>query len=76
MEHAYAKDESVFRILGLGDSFTYGVGADFEQTYLYLLEKMFNERAGKHPSVEIIKAGIPRYYSEPELILLNEYGQQ
>ena len=76
VEHAYAKDESVFRILGLGDSFTYGVGADFEQTYLYLLEKMFNERAGKHPSVEIIKAGIPRYYSEPELILLNEYGRE
>ncbi len=76
VEHAYAKDESVFRILGLGDSFTYGVGADFEQTYLYLLEEMLNERAGKHPPVEIIKAGIPRYYSEPELILLNEYGRQ
>ncbi len=74
VEHTYIKDEGVYRILGLGDSFTYGVGADFEETYLYRLETLLNGRAGEHPTVEIIKAGIPRYFSETELILLQEYG--
>jgi len=37
-EHAQEKADGVFRILGLGDSFTYGVAAKLEETYLYLLE--------------------------------------
>jgi len=74
VEHAPEKGEHVFRILGLGDSFTYGSGATFEETYLYRLEAMLNGRRGEHPHVEIIKAGIPRYYPEPERILLENYG--
>lgn len=74
VEHTHIKGENVYRILGLGDSFTYGVGADFEETYLYRLEVMLNGRVGEHPIVEIIKAGIPRYYSETELTLMQEYG--
>ena len=56
VEHDTLKPEGVFRIIGLGDSFTYGAGASFKETYLYRLEAMLNERQGEHPKVEIIKA--------------------
>jgi lysophospholipase L1-like esterase len=75
VEHARGKGEGVFRILGLGDSFTYGVGADFEQTYLHRLEQMLNARSGNHPRIEIVKAGLPRYYPQLERVLLDKYGR-
>jgi lysophospholipase L1-like esterase len=74
VEHATEKAAGTFRILGLGDSFTYGVGVTLEETYLSRLEQMLNARAGAHPRVEIVKAGIPRYFPEPERILLEKYG--
>jgi hypothetical protein len=70
VEHPTAKPPGVFRILGLGDSFTYGVGAAFEDTYLAMLENLLDARPGNHPRVEIIKAGIPRFFTEPERLLL------
>ena len=73
VEHAVAKTPGVFRILALGDSFTYGAGVSFNETYLYRLEQMLNARE-QHPKVEIIKAGISRYYPEPERLLLEHYG--
>jgi lysophospholipase L1-like esterase len=76
VEHQRQKAERSFRILGLGDSFTYGVGATFEESYLYRLEKMLNDREGVHPKVEIIKAGIPRFWPEAERLLLQYYGMQ
>lgn len=75
-EHDPVKAKGTFRILGLGDSFTYGIGVTFEETYLYRLEAMLNRRAGSHPRIEIIKAGIPRYFPETERILLEKYGAQ
>lgn len=74
VEHTHNKDAGVFRILGLGDSFTYGAGVAFEKTYLHLLEKMLNARQDSHPRTEIVKAGIYRYFPEPERILLENYG--
>jgi hypothetical protein len=74
MEHTIEKPDGVFRILGLGDSFTYGQGASFEDTYLYRIEKMLNQREGNHPRFEIIKAGIPRFFPESERLLLEHYG--
>ena len=74
VEHEIEKPRGVFRIFGLGDSFTLGAGADFEQSYLYRLEKMLNEREGDHPRVEIIKAGISNYGAIEERLLLKHYG--
>jgi lysophospholipase L1-like esterase len=76
VDHAVAKPSGTFRVLGLGDSFTYGVGVAFEDTYLSRLERMLNARAGTHPRAEVIKTGIPRYFPEPERILLERYGAQ
>lgn len=74
VEHVLDKPPGVFRILGLGDSFTYGIGTAYQETYLVQLETTLNARSGKHPRVEIIKAGIPAYYPTPERLLLEHYG--
>jgi lysophospholipase L1-like esterase len=74
IDHTFEKPKNTFRILGIGDSFTYGQGVSFENTFLYILEKMLNEREKDSPKIEIIKAGIPRFFPEPERILLEQYG--
>jgi len=74
VDHSLEKPAGVFRILGLGDSFTEGSGVDLQHTYLYRLEEMLNRREGVHPKVEIIKAGIGGYSAEPERLLLQHYG--
>lgn len=72
-DHDFAKPPGTVRILGLGDSFTYGVGAAFEETWLYRLEQALNARAGGE-KVEIIKAGVARFFPEPERLLLEKLG--
>ena len=66
------RNDKKFIILGLGDSFTYGVGAEFEETYLYLLEQRFNSRTENDLRIQIIKAGIPRYFPQTERLLFEK----
>jgi hypothetical protein len=73
-EHTIAKPDDVFRILALGDSFTWGVGADYEETFLYRLERRLNQRGPGHKRVEIIKAGVARFFPKIERLLLEHYG--
>jgi lysophospholipase L1-like esterase len=74
VEHVPRKPEGVFRILVLGDSFTYGVGVAFDETYVARLGRLLNERLTGRPTVEMINAGIPRYWPEPERMFLEHYG--
>ena len=74
VEHTLPKDQGVFRILGLGDSFTYGIGAEIDQTYLFVLEAMLNDLSSVSNKIEIVKAGIPRYYPYVQRLLLQYYG--
>lgn len=74
VEHSWEKPKNTYRILALGDSFTYGIGVKFEETFLYLLEKMLNEKSSKFERFEIIKAGVPRYFPQTERLLLQHYG--
>ena len=74
VERSFVKPPGVFRVLVLGDSFTYGVGARLQEAYPYTLEHLLNRRQGPHPKMEVINAGIPRYWTEPERILLEQYG--
>lgn len=71
VEHAVAKPPGTFRILGIGDSFTYGVGAAWEDTFLRRLEL---DLAHRRQPVEVIKAGIPRSFPEAERMLLEQEG--
>jgi lysophospholipase L1-like esterase len=75
-EHAYGKNSTAFRIFALGDSFTFGGGAELDESFLYILETMLNQREGKHQKVEIINAAIPRYFPEAERLLLELYGKK
>ena len=66
------KDPGTFRIVGIGDSFTYGVGAGADSTFLAQIETTLNRRSrGK---VEVINLGIPRYWPDPEALVLEHYG--
>jgi hypothetical protein len=73
-EHTEAKPSGTLRIVALGDSFTYGVGAAFADTYLAQLERRLNQRADPHRQVEIIKLGMPRHFPLLERRTLEEYG--
>lgn len=73
-EISLAKPEGTFRVLALGDSFTYGAGVDFEDTFLARLERRLAERDGEHPPVQVVKAGIPRFFPETERLYLEHYG--
>jgi lysophospholipase L1-like esterase len=61
------KDTAKIRILALGDSFTFGVGSEYEDTWLAKLEKELKIH-GK--SIEIIKAGVPAYNQFLEYYLM------
>src|SRR5215475_7273432 len=61
------RDTTKVRILALGDSFTFGVGSEYEDTWLAKLEKELKIH-GK--PIEIIKAGIPGYNQFLEYYLL------
>ncbi len=73
-EHSPRKPAGVIRILVLGDSFTYGVGVSAEATYVTELGRLLNAEFGGRPVVEMINAGIPRYWPEAERLLLEHYG--
>ncbi len=72
VEHEYKKAKNTFRILGLGDSFTWGTGVELKNTYLKLLERMLNREIRN--KVETINAGIPGWGTAQELIFFKEEG--
>ncbi len=77
-EHGRAKPEGVLRILAAGDSFTFGVGVEANETYPKVLEGLLGERAaevfnmgigglGTLEEADIVRYGV-RY--KPDIILL------
>ena len=71
VEHTINKQGDKKRILGLGDSFTFGCSVDYEYAYLTQLEKKLNNNGNK---VEIIKAGVGGYGTDNEYYYLANYG--
>lgn len=74
VEHTREKPEGAFRIVAVGDSFTYGIGAAFDESYLAVMERQLNARAGVHPRVETVRAGVPRYFPQTQRIWLERHG--
>lgn len=68
------KDEDVVRVLCLGDSFTYGVGVDNNQTYPSLLEHYLKEKY-PHSKIEVINFGAPFFDIVDELDQWIEKGK-
>ena len=73
VDHETAKPPGTFRILGVGDSFTYGAGAEFKDTYLRVLERSL-ALALPTTRVEIVKAGIGGFCTESERLLVERAG--
>lgn len=73
-EHQKNKDTDTFRVLVLGDSFTFGVGVNLEESYPKVLETMLNNNtsAGGPKKYEVINAGIEGYGTEQEYRYLEE----
>lgn len=81
-EYSLHKDLGVFRIVGLGDSNTFGLGVELENIFLKELERKLNENFNTH--YEVINFGVPGYctlqqieslktkaiYYEPDLVLI------
>ena len=84
-EHSWTKPPGVIRILGLGDSFTFGWGVSMEETFLKKLESRLGTLTGLN--IETINTGIPMwdlnhyyvYYREigvryaPDIVLLSYF---
>ena len=64
-----------WRILGLGDSFTFGIGIEDEQTYLRQLEQLLNGARGPQAlPAEVLNGGVPGYGTIHELRYLEQIG--
>lgn len=66
------KGTGTFRILGLGDSFTFGAAAPLEQTYLKILERRLNE--GSLGRFQVLNTGVDGYGPQHYLQYLKEAG--
>ena len=76
-EYPVAKPRHTFRILAIGDSFTYGQGVAQAETYAKRLEAMLNERLGDRGiHFEVLNAGVRGYNTHQEMIHLQEIGLQ
>jgi len=62
---------SVFSILGVGDSFTFGFGVEHEETYLELLEGYLNSSRPGHRNYQVFNTGVPGYSLEEYSMFLN-----
>ncbi|MGB3535113.1 MAG: hypothetical protein WBA13_16570 [Microcoleaceae cyanobacterium] len=69
-EFSQQKDPQTYRVLGIGDSFTFGV-VPYPYNYLTVLEEQFNQ-AGKN--IEIINMGIPGMGPRDYLSILSNEG--
>jgi len=74
VEHTDEKPAGVFRIVALGDSFTYGVGAAFDETYPSQVERLLNQRPAAGSHTEVIRLGVPRYFPAAERLVLEHRG--
>lgn len=71
--HAAKGDPGKVRILLVGDSYTFGHGVQYEQSWAALVREYF-ERDGK--PVEIINAGVPGYSTTQQVLYLERLVDQ
>lgn len=64
------KPAGTYRILGLGDSFLFGVGVRDEDTCLRRLEKALNASATTERRYEVLNAGVQGYNTRDEIVNL------
>jgi len=70
-EHSWIKPTGVRRLLGIGDSFTFGYNVDVEDCYLKQLERLLNHGKKKW---DVINAGVSGYDMWQYLAYFIHYG--
>ena len=63
-----------YRVLGLGDSFTFALGVRFEDLWVQQLERALAALLSPSRSAQVINAGVAGYNTRQELILLDTEG--
>lgn len=75
-EFSVNKPGGVFRILVAGDSFTYGIGVEADETYPKIMERILNERIlDQDLKYEVFNLGIPDIGTLEELEIIR-YGMK
>lgn len=72
-EFAREKAPGRFRILGIGDSFTFGTGVRLEDTYLARLQALL-DAGGAAGHYEVLNLGVMGFDTAHEVALLREVG--
>lgn len=68
------KTSDDYRILALGDSFVWGAyGTGLDEHFLKILESRLNQNS-KNTNFQILKAGVPGYGTDQELLYLKSEG--
>jgi hypothetical protein len=67
--HAVPKPPNVFRVLLVGDSFTYGIGSSYPDVWGVILERQL---AARGLSADIVKAGVPAYDTRTEFLTMQK----
>ena len=74
-EYLRQKSPGLFRIVALGDSFTFGAGVDFDGTYPKILQDLLNQGgAAAGAPCEVLNFGVEGYNTSQELAYLQEQG--
>lgn len=68
------KTDEVYRIIAVGDSFTYGAAAPYEATYTHQLEALLNDRNATEFKYEVLNLGYPGYDPTQEMEILIKSG--
>jgi len=71
-EYSYKKDPSTFRIITIGDSFTFGENANDNETYPFLLEQTLTTLTNK--TIEVINFGVHATGTDQGYLYLKEEG--
>ena len=72
-DYALDKPDGIYRILVVGDSFSWAGG--IEGNYTALLERKFESHYGAH-RVDVINAGYPMTHTGEQFAMLKKYGMQ
>jgi len=70
------KEKDTYRILALGDSFTFGTGVDNQETYPKYLEGLLNSSSLNKNKYEVINAAVFGWGPYQEYIYLKEKGMK
>jgi lysophospholipase L1-like esterase len=73
-EYPTPKPSGLFRILLVGDSFTFGYGVAEDSTYGAQLQRMLRSRPASCGSVQVINGGVNGYNTEQEVAFVKQLG--